>query len=321
MSWRLPSLLVVVTLMTGGAIVLGAGGGGSDPPGQGPALRHARVRGAVQIGGVRGSRRIKAGFLGLSIEFSAIRAYTGHDPNHVNPVLVQLIKNLSPGQAPVLRIGGDSTDMSWVPIPGVAPPAVVSYDLTPSWLATTSALARTLGARMILGINLAANRRALARAEARAYVRSFGSSSIEALEIGNEPNVYGKIALFPTAAGTIKARPSGYDYQSFAREFRREASSLPGALTLAGPALAAGPTPDQGSWVTSMPGFLRQDRRVGILTVHRYPLRNCFVPPAIPSIRPFPTCWRATPPPVWSTASRAGWRSPTPTTGRCAWTS
>ena len=281
-SWRLSSLLVVGALIAGGAIVLGAGGGATDPQGDGAAARFARVRDAVQIGGARHSRPIRAGFLGLSIEFAAIRTYTGKDPRHVNPVLVQLIKNLSPGQAPTLRIGGDSTDMSWVPIPGVVPPAVVSYDVTPGWLATTSALARTLGARMILGINLAANRPGLAAAEARAYVSSFGSSSIKALEIGNEPNVYGKIALFPTPAGTIKARSSGYDYASFAGQFRRAAAALPPGSTLAGPALAAGPVPDKGSWISSMPGFLTQDRRVASLTVHRYPLRNCFVPPSDP---------------------------------------
>ena len=42
----------------------------------------------------------------------------------------------------MLRIGGDSTDVSYVPAPGVRPPAYVSYPLTPSWLATTAALAQ-----------------------------------------------------------------------------------------------------------------------------------------------------------------------------------
>ncbi len=280
-SWRLPSLLVAVALIAGGAIVLGAGGG-SDPGGGGSPAGTPRVPGAIQVLSVRHGRRIQAGFLGLSIEFQAIRSYTGNDAGHVNPVLVQLIKNLSPGQAPALRIGGDSTDMAWVPIRGVHPPAVVSYGLTPSWLATTAALARTLGARMTLGINLAANRRALAAAEARAYVSSFGRSAIAALEIGNEPNVYGKIALFPTHSGHVKARSSRYDYPTFVRQFRRLAAALPAGLSLMGPALAAGPIPDSGSWIDSMPGFLKRDRRVVALTVHRYPLRNCFVPPSNP---------------------------------------
>ena len=65
-------------------------------------------------------RRVPNGFLGLSLEFSAVRAYTGSDPGAINPVFEQLIRNLSPGQAPVLRIGGDSTDRSYAPSPGVS---------------------------------------------------------------------------------------------------------------------------------------------------------------------------------------------------------
>ena len=37
-----------------------------------------------------------------------------------------------------------------------------------------------------------------------------------------------------------------------------------------------------GSWIKTMSAFLRQDPRVRIMTVHRYPLRNCYVPPSSP---------------------------------------
>jgi hypothetical protein len=75
---------------------------------------------------------IPAGFLGLSFEFQAVRDYTGSDPSAINPVLVELIRTLSPGQRPILRIGGDSTDDSYVPAPGVRPPGYEAYRLTPS---------------------------------------------------------------------------------------------------------------------------------------------------------------------------------------------
>jgi len=39
------------------------------------------------------------------------------------------------GQAPVLRIGGDSTDTTWWPTPGLRPPPGVTYSLSPRWLA------------------------------------------------------------------------------------------------------------------------------------------------------------------------------------------
>src|SRR5690242_11941431 len=55
-------------------------------------------------------RPVPAGFLGLSLEFNAVEPYAGTDPGALNPVFEQLVRNLTPSQAPNLRIGGDSTD-------------------------------------------------------------------------------------------------------------------------------------------------------------------------------------------------------------------
>ena len=234
--------------------------------------------GAVQTLGEPDGRRIAPGFLGLSIEFQAIRAYTGPDPNAINPVLVQLIRNISPGQQPVIRIGGDSTDASWVPAPGIDPPPQVTYALTPSWFSTTAALAAQTRAKLIFGLNLGADQPALAAAEAHRAVQAFGSSLAQ-FEIGNEPNVYDVIAAYHTASGgPVLTRAAGYDYPKYIGEFRATAARLP-ALPLAGPALAAGPMPANDSWGLSLGSFLASEHQVQTLTVHRYPLRNCFVGP------------------------------------------
>src|SRR2546423_12588305 len=66
------------------------------------------------------SAPIAPGFVGFSFEFGAVETYAGPDPRAINPVLVQLVRDVAPGQAPVLRIGGNSTDDSWWPTPGVA---------------------------------------------------------------------------------------------------------------------------------------------------------------------------------------------------------
>jgi hypothetical protein len=243
----------------------------------------------VSVGRSAG-RPIPSGFLGFSFEFRAVRAYTGSDPRQINPVLVQLIRNLSPGQAPVLRIGGDSTDDSYAPGPGVPAPGYVAYRLTPGWMATTGALARETGAHLILGLNLAADKPALAAAEARDYIRAFGRNAIDALEIGNEPNIYRNITVYHTASGAEDhARAKGFGYPAFRRQFEATAAASP-RLTLAGPALAAGPNPGPGSWLATMPDFLARQQRLAIMTVHRYPLRNCYVPqssvqyPTIPNL-------------------------------------
>src|SRR6185437_16316182 len=80
--------------------------------------RHSVTTLALSVGKPTG-RTIPSGFLGLSFEYPALAAYAGTDPGAVNPVLVQLIRNLSPGQAPILRIGGDTTDWTWWPVHGV----------------------------------------------------------------------------------------------------------------------------------------------------------------------------------------------------------
>ncbi|MDQ6836536.1 MAG: glycosyl hydrolase family 79 C-terminal domain-containing protein [Actinomycetota bacterium] len=280
MRWRLAAGLAAVgTVLVVVVVLMGAGrnGAAGDPPPGADVSASGALR--VDISAHAGGPRIPSGFLGLSIEFQAVRAYTGSNPAHVNPVLEQLIRNLFPGQAPVLRIGGDSTDISWLPGPGVKPLSYTGYRLTSSWLATTAALASGLHARMTMGVNLAANQPALARAQARAYLRSMGRARLAALEIGNEPNVYGKIALLPLPGHRFrKARSRSFDYGRYQREFSALAAAT-GRLPLAAPALAVGPTADAGSWVQSIGTLLAQHRRVRVMTLHRYPLRNCFVGP------------------------------------------
>ena len=108
----------------------------------------------VRVGKAWVSQPVAPGFIGFSFEFTAVRDYTGSDPRAINPVLVALIRDVAPGQTPVLRIGGNSTDGTWWPLPGVTPSPGINYALTKSWLATTRALAVETGAKLILGVNL-----------------------------------------------------------------------------------------------------------------------------------------------------------------------
>jgi hypothetical protein len=284
LRWRLTAGLVVLgAVVVAVAVLIGVSSGDPDAGGlaapTGPTV-------AVRVSGRRSGRQIPRGYLGLSFEYQAARAYTGPDAGHVNPVLVALIRNLSPGQSPVLRIGGDSTDLSWVAGAGVRAPGYHNYRLTRSWLATTGALARVLHARMIMGLNLAANEPALDRAEAVAFRRAIGARRIAAFEIGNEPNVYAKIRLLKGFNGRfVKARPHGLNYATYRRQFNAVAR-VASAQSLAGPALAVGPVANRGSWVQSMTGFLAHEPRLHTFTLHRYPLRNCYVPP---SANQFPT--------------------------------
>lgn len=251
--------LLAVALAAGGVggWRLAAGGDAPDAPT------------VVSVGARAVGRPIPPGFVGLSLEFQAVAEYAGGDPARVNPLLVRLIRNLAPGQAPVLRIGGDSTDSSWWPIPGVRPPAGVSHALTPAWLRITRALAAALQAKLVLGVNLAADEPGLAAAEARAFESGIGRRRIEAIEIGNEPDLYARDPWYRTRAGEVGfARAPGYSLGAFIADFRRFAHALRG-LPLAGPAFAWLP------WMGGLGDFLATDPGVALVTFHRYPLRRC----------------------------------------------
>jgi hypothetical protein len=233
----------------------------------------------VSLAGGADGNVIQPGFLGLSIENNAVIPYAGSDPKALDPVFLQLVRNLTPDESPVLRIGGDSTDWAWYPVPGLSKPRGVRVTLTPRWLAVTHALATDLNARLILGVDLEADSRAAADGEAGAFERGIGKPWIEALELGNEPNLYGSLTWFVTPSGVhVFGRPSGYGFQSFLGEFSSFGNGLPGPL--------AGPATGSASWMGLTGQFLAAEPRVRLATVHAYPVQTCDLSPASPI---FPT--------------------------------
>jgi Glycosyl hydrolase family 79 C-terminal beta domain len=218
------------------------------------------------------------GFVGVSLEYGALHVYTGRDPRAVDPVLVALLRNLAPGQTPVLRIGGDSTDATWWPQRGVIPPAGVTYRLSAGWLRTTQALANALGAQMIMGVNLAAGRPALAAAEARALLSGIGRRRVEAIEIGNEPDVYNMFSWYHDKRGrAVFARGGGYNFATFTSQFSRWRAAMP-TIPAAGPAFA------ELGWLSGLPRFLAAEPGLKLLTIHRYPLRAATSNATIPNL-------------------------------------
>jgi hypothetical protein len=233
--------------------------------------------GSLTVSATPTGRAIAPGFLGLSLEYTAVPAYAGKDPKAVNPVFEQLIRNLAPGAAPDLRIGGDTTDWTWWPVPGVAKPGGIRYSLTKNWVGVTAALAHAVGARVILGINFELDSKTDAATEARELINGIGASSIEALELGNEPELYGSFSWYKNAQGQhVNGRASGYDFTSYLPDFANVARSLPSDIPLAGPATGA------PKWIPELGNFLPAEPRVKVATLHRYPLQQCFIPAAAP---------------------------------------
>ncbi len=258
--------LVLAAIATAGAVDAGSAAS---------AASSSRV---VSIGQAPISAPLPSGFLGLSLEYQAVPAYAGTNPAAIDPVFEQLIRNLSPGQAPILRIGGDSTDLTWWPVPGAPAPAVVTYPLSTNWIQTAAALSNALGAKLILGINLAINSPKLAGAEAQALVSGIGSRSIAALEIGNEPDVYQLFPAYETSTGKIRhVRGKGYDFAEFTRQFAAVRQALP-QLPIAGPALGG----SGSGWAEDLGQFINAEPGLSLVTVHQYPLQGCNAPPNSP---------------------------------------
>ena len=177
----------------------------------------------------------------------------------------------------MLRIGGDSTDWEWWPVQGMKQPGGVKYTLTPAWIAVMKALTEQLDARLILGVDLEANSLTLAQTEAKALINGLGSQAVEALEPGNEPELYGSWAWYRTASGRlVKGRPSSWDIQAFEQQ-------LAAVQRLLRPTPLAGPATGSAKWSAQLRQFLGAAPYLRLITLHKYPLQQCYTAPSKPA--------------------------------------
>jgi hypothetical protein len=219
-------------------------------------------------------RPIPPGFVGFSFEYQAVREYTGSNPRAINPVLVQLIRNLAPDQSPVLRIGGNSADETWWPTRAIRCTPGITYTLTPSWLATTRALAVDTKAQMILDLNLKLGSGAELSAEAHALQTGIGRSRITAFEIGNEPELYPITPFYYRESNNtpVYSRPRSYNFKAFAGEMSRLSKLIQGSAL-------AGPATGNFGWLSHLGKLFSAEPRLNTVTYHRYPLIKCFTQP------------------------------------------
>lgn len=241
-----------------------------------PVTGHSRPL-VIEVSQVPVGRPVPSGFVGISLEYTTIAAYAGRRPTATDPVLVQLIGGLAPGQRPVLRIGGDTTDWTWWPVPHMARPAGIRLAIGPRFAALLRGLARATGARLILGINLEADSRRIASFEASQLIQGVGHDWVQALEAGNEPELYGSWPWRITATGRrVIGRAASYGVPAYIRDFRSIEAGLPRA-GVAGPALG-GPR-----WIRRLGRFIDAESRLTLVTVHTYPLQECDTPLVAPT--------------------------------------
>jgi hypothetical protein len=214
-------------------------------------------------------RPVARGFLGISTQYRSLEAYTGANPGAIDPAFVNLLGDIAPAQGPVLRIGGDSADWSWYPVRHQKQPPGVTYTITNGWLQVARATAESLQAKLILDVNLEAGNRADAVGEANAMLKRIGRRNIEAMEIGNEPELYHHFAWYHNANGEpIPGRSASWSPSQFRAQFSEFAHAMPRIPI-------AGPVNGLGTWIEQLPTFLHDEPNVGLTTIHAYPLKHC----------------------------------------------
>jgi hypothetical protein len=237
--------------------------------GCGSTVTKAPARPTFSVTGAAVGHPIGSGFVGLSMEIKALEQYAGTNPAAVAPVFLHLIEAIAPEQTPILRLGGDSTDWSWWPVAHVARPPGVKFSLTPNWLDVARSVATAVRGKLILGVDLEANNLTVAAAEANAMVDRIGRNSVAALELGNEPELYGTFGWYRSASGeAVPGRPRDYDPAAFVHDYSTFAPHLPD-VRLAGPSSGA------PNWLSKLDSFLDAEPRVRLVTVHAYPLKHC----------------------------------------------
>lgn len=279
---RAPARLTLITVAAAAALALSAVGTSPAPAKGGyvdPIESSAASPVNVTVDPTATERQIPRGFLGLSTEYWALENYAGQDPRALNPAVVRLIRQLMPGGAGVLRIGGVTTDKTWWPVPGITQPKGVNYSLSRRRLLVAGALARETGARLIMGIQFEADSATLAGAEARAMLAVIGRSRLLAFELGNEPELFGnpRFGWYTVQGHPVPGRRASYNLASFTRDFARIAAALPGQVPVAGPSSTV------GEWISPLSTFLGGAHRLGLVTLHRYPFQGCFLSPASPA--------------------------------------
>jgi hypothetical protein len=264
----------------------------------------ASERATIRVGGAAAvaATSTAQGFLGIATELTTIPAVSGSAADPDTP-LVNLLKNLSPGAPFLLRLGGNSGDDSWWPIPGIKQPYL--YALTPQWSADVRALLAALGGKAILGVTLKVGAKInsrIASTEVADFNRYVGASLIDAFELGNEPEFY--------PLSVVNGQRGIDTIADYVKKFSDVASAL-------GQAALAGPSSGSPHWLPKLGTILSgMPSRLKLVTVHAYAMKSCSAISHL-SVSDF---FALRPSRAWPMRSTRRSRRPPPTAGRCGWT-
>jgi len=177
-------------------------------------------------------------------------------PGFASGDLAAYLDTISPSS--VLRIGGNTVDETFWTSSGESAPSWSIGTVTPADLTALAGLAKASGWKVILGVNLKEYDPARAANEAQ-YAQQALGSSLEAVEIGNEPDLYSQ----------YESDPAQYpvDFESYVTAIEQAA---PG-VSIEGTDLGGAPDSSfQQTFITAQKALATSD--ISELTSHYYPL-------------------------------------------------
>jgi len=266
--------LALLTVHVALASALQSGGGAREPSGarSTPAAKRKAKRAPVKANTIplsvspetsEAGAPVPQNFLGLSFEVAALPQIAGYGGGGN---LVSLLRSLGEG---VLRFGGVTADedVAWSE-PGLERPAWASNVLAAPDLGALAKLTDESGWRVLLTLGFGHFEPRAAAGEAAAAKAALGES-LEALEIGNEPDSY--------AAHGLRPRPWTFlQYDEQVSTYRGAIEALAPGVPLAGPDTSGSAAYEK--WGLGEAIY----QRPALLTGHHYPL-SCNEQPA-PSI-------------------------------------
>jgi len=257
------------------AAIAAALSGGGGPP------RPARV--AVDT--ARPGRAVPPRFLGLSIEWTSVAPFGGAG----RAGIVALLRRVEDarGEPLALRVGGASAEEAWWSPDHRGPrPANVRQDIDAPTLAALAALDRALDAPVTVGLNLQSGDRANALALARAAQRRLGRR-LDALEIGNEPDLYTVARTIGPATVRRLRKRARYTPADYAADAGRYLDALAAGLPEPRrPRLVVGGFAGKAGWADVLPALVTaHPGAVGAIAAHRYALPGCHLDPDAADLR------------------------------------
>jgi hypothetical protein len=241
---------------------------------------------SVGISRTPDARPLPSDYVGVALTYKPVPGWVGPPSEPVDPVLVALLRNLAPHGEPLVRIGGESADHSWWPVSGYRKPFGITYDLTPAWTTAARRLAQAAHAKLMLGLNLQADRPRLVAVESHQLLARIGARYIQSFQLGNEPNLYTAFPWYKRLHGRpvpaysdtgtpVYARPRSYAPADYAREVSRMLPVLPRVAI-------AGPETNAPAWMQAFTRFLGPAGPAEALTTHAYAGVRCVKDPSDP---------------------------------------